>query len=87
MPVMDGFEFLIQIKAKESYRHIPVIVHTMSSDPDHRQKALQLGVAGFITKYDEYSQLRQMLETVGEKLNADQINGIGQSIKPDSQTE
>ncbi len=48
MPVMDGWTATRQIKAL--FPSIRVIVLTVHSDPESRQKACQSGVDGFIEK-------------------------------------
>jgi len=49
MPVMDGHEFLIQIK-KTPYRDVPVIALTGADDPEIEESALREGATDFITK-------------------------------------
>lgn len=49
MPVMDGHEFLIQIK-KTPYRDVPVIALTGADDPEIEESALKDGATDFITK-------------------------------------
>lgn len=49
MPVMDGRQALSQIKAKETYQHIPVVVFTTSNSNLDKSFAQKWG-ADFITK-------------------------------------
>lgn len=48
MPVMDGLEMAQQIKAID--KNMPVLVLTAHSDEETRNKALAIGVEGFISK-------------------------------------
>ena len=50
MPVMDGFEFLEEIRKVDSYRNIPVIVATTSDDMANECRCLELGAWDFIPK-------------------------------------
>ena len=50
MPEMDGYEVLEQLSADDSTRAIPVIFVTGHSDPEQRQKGLDLGAQGYLTK-------------------------------------
>jgi diguanylate cyclase (GGDEF)-like protein len=53
MPVMDGFEFLKQLRShkKAHIRNLPVVVMTGAENPDTaKEKALSLGATDFITK-------------------------------------
>ena len=50
MPVMNGIEFLEEIKADEKLRSIPVIVLTTSKEESDRVDSFDLGVAGYIVK-------------------------------------
>src|SRR5688572_8109514 len=40
MPLMDGFDVLLQIKKHPELLSIPIYVLTTSRNPDHRKKAL-----------------------------------------------
>ena len=48
MPHMDGFEFVVALKADKSLPSIPVIFLTSVEEGDHRGKAL--GAVGYVTK-------------------------------------
>jgi CheY-like chemotaxis protein len=50
MPVMNGFEFLKEIKKNEHFKSIPVIIHTTSFSTVDVQKCEELGVAGYFVK-------------------------------------
>jgi two-component system, chemotaxis family, chemotaxis protein CheY len=49
MPVMDGEEMLIRIRASEQYKNLPVIIVSSESDPAMIEKMMELG-ATFIHK-------------------------------------
>lgn len=50
MPVMDGLEFLHELRADEDLRRTPVLMLTNSLDETDRDCAYDLGIAGFIAK-------------------------------------
>lgn len=50
MPVLDGFEFIRRLKQREQYSKIPIVVMTVETAAPDIEKALALGVAGYITK-------------------------------------
>ena len=50
MPVMDGFEFLVQCNRSELYRDIPVVVTTGAGHFEHESRCLELGAWDFIRK-------------------------------------
>lgn len=53
MPVMNGYDFLEQMRLVDKYSNIPVIVVTVDDDCDSEKKALSLGAWDFIKKpYD-----------------------------------
>jgi CheY-like chemotaxis protein len=62
MPVMSGFEFLMEIKTHEHLRNIPIVVYTTSSDDHDREKTLQLGASSFITKPTSMKAIKAKLE-------------------------
>lgn len=50
MPIKNGFETLESIKTSPSYRHIPVLVFTMSGYHDHIERCKALGCNGYFKK-------------------------------------
>jgi len=63
MPIMDGFQFLREIKSNLDLKHIPVIVLSTSSHEDTIQATKNLGANDFITKPSDYGQLVTILKT------------------------
>ena len=59
MPGMDGFEVMSQLQSDETTRGIPVIFLTGESDSEVRQRASDMGAAGFVTKPIDGAILRQ----------------------------
>lgn len=80
MPVMNGWEFLARLKSLHTFRNIPVIIHTTSSNTVDRQLAKELGAICFLTKFDDFRKLKQMLEIVVEKLTANAIDSICEAV-------
>lgn len=65
MPKVDGLEFLRQIKADDSLKHIPVVVLSSSSSPRDIKEAYGLHANSFITKaadFPEYSEIWSGIE-------------------------
>jgi CheY-like chemotaxis protein len=66
MPVMDGRQFLKEIKTKESFSDIPVIILSTSSDARIIEETRQLGATEFITKPNKlsllYAYIKQILD-------------------------
>jgi CheY-like chemotaxis protein len=50
MPKMNGLEFLQELRADPTIRHIPVVVLTTSNEEQDRVQAYNLNVAGYILK-------------------------------------
>lgn len=50
MPHMDGFEVAERIRADPDSRHLPIVMVTGLAAPDHRRRALSIGINDFITK-------------------------------------
>ena len=61
MPIMNGQQFLTEIKKNDELKHIPVIIFTTSSHPEAIQTSKQLGAADFITKPGRYEDLVNIL--------------------------
>jgi CheY-like chemotaxis protein len=64
MPVMDGWQFLKRLKKEDTYKHIPVIVYTTSSNLKDKRIADDLGALCFITKPSAFGRLKDMLGIV-----------------------
>jgi CheY-like chemotaxis protein len=50
MPILNGFDTLVQIKKQDRLRHIPVFIYSTSVRPEDIEKALRLGAANCIKK-------------------------------------
>lgn len=64
MPLMDGYEFLKEIKKCNDLNHIPVIIYTTSSEVEHKQQSIKLGASSFLTKPSKILELKNNLETI-----------------------
>jgi CheY-like chemotaxis protein len=64
MPVMNGFEFLQQIKNEKHLLNIPVGIFTTSNMMDDMERTKELGARFFITKPDEFNALCTKLQEV-----------------------
>jgi signal transduction histidine kinase/DNA-binding response OmpR family regulator len=64
MPVMDGLELTINIKADERTCHIPVIMLTAKSDMVTQMECIQAGVADFIAKPFSATYLEAKIENI-----------------------
>ena len=64
MPVMNGFDFLIQIKKENALSKIPVCIFTTSNI--HRDKELtkEFGAQFFLTKPNDFQVLRKKLQQI-----------------------
>jgi two-component system chemotaxis response regulator CheY len=50
MPLMDGLEFLRQIRAQNLAPGVPVVMITTESSEEHVKQAIQAGAQGYIRK-------------------------------------
>lgn len=50
MPVMDGFETIKHIRAKNDYRNLPIIALTAKAMPEDRDKCLSVGANDYLAK-------------------------------------
>ena len=64
MPMMNGKEFLQELKKTESFGHIPVIIYTTSSRPEDREQSLSLGATDFLVKPNNYKSFCEQLKTI-----------------------
>lgn len=66
MPKKDGREALIEIRANDALRQIPVIVLTTSKSVEDVQQLYELGVNSFITKPVTFNGLVNTIKIVGK---------------------
>lgn len=64
MPLMNGKQFLTQIKQKPGLDKIPVVILSTSSDPESVVEAKRLGASHFLTKPDKFSMWEKILTDV-----------------------
>ena len=50
MPIMDGFEFVTELKQFPAYNDIPIIMFTASLHMADVRKATALGIEGYVIK-------------------------------------
>jgi CheY-like chemotaxis protein len=50
MPVMTGWEILETIRGRDAVKDIPVIMCTVKTSPDSKQKGFDLGCDGYVGK-------------------------------------
>jgi len=62
MPIMNGQQFLVEIKKRKDLQNIPVIIFSTTSHPPTIQLTKELGAHDFITKPGLYNELVNMLK-------------------------
>jgi CheY-like chemotaxis protein len=61
MPLLNGYEFLNELKAETLISVIPIVIFTTSNDPREEQMTRQLGADVFFSKPSEFNELRSKL--------------------------
>jgi len=61
MPVMDGFQALIEIRRDPRLQHLPVVILSTSHAERDRIRSLQLGANAFFSKPTDFSSLLELL--------------------------
>ena len=64
MPLVDGRQFLAEIKMLAPYAHIPVIIYSTSSHTKDIEETRQLGASGFLPKPYSLTELVSELNTI-----------------------
>ena len=90
MPVMDGLELVIWMRARDAFKSIPFLMATGQGDKKQENKAIEAGVSSFIAKpFDENDLRKKINEAFGvgqdkrlseEKKNRARIGGGGKPI-------
>ncbi|MFV1966629.1 MAG: response regulator [Pirellulaceae bacterium] len=63
MPVMNGIEFLREVKADDGLKSIPVVVLTSSQEGRDRAQSYGQGAAGYIVKPIEFIEFLDIIKT------------------------
>lgn len=64
MPVMNGIEFLKEVKSDDELKSIPVVVLTTSKEENDRMSSYNLGIAGYIVKPVEFDKFVEAIKTI-----------------------
>jgi CheY-like chemotaxis protein len=64
MPVMNGIEFLQEVKADPELKLIPDVVLTTSDEQKDKVESFELGVAGYMRKPVDYKQFVEIIRTI-----------------------
>ncbi|MDQ3049798.1 MAG: response regulator [Bacteroidota bacterium] len=64
MPIMNGFDFLIQIKKENRLNKIPVGIFTTSNIIRDKELTKEFGAQFFITKSNDFHVLRKNLQQI-----------------------
>ncbi len=50
MPYMDGIEFVKSVRSDPARAELPILMVTTEGDPEERERALSVGVNGYLVK-------------------------------------
>jgi CheY-like chemotaxis protein len=67
MPLMNGKQFLIELKKDARIKHLPVVILSTSSDKTNVSQARALGAIEFVTKPDRFSEWERVLKDLLSK--------------------
>ncbi len=73
MPIMDGFQFLKELKSKEKWRGIPVVMLTARAALSDKLNALRIGVDDYMTKPFEEEELLTRIQNLLNNLTERQL--------------
>lgn len=64
LPYKNGKEILVEIKANQQVKEIPIIIYTTSNLHEDKEKCIELGANLFIKKPDKYSELINLFNSL-----------------------
>jgi len=64
MPIMNGIEFLQEVKSDAELKCIPVVVLTTSDEQKDKLESFKLGIAGYMRKPVDYQQFVEIIRTI-----------------------
>lgn len=66
MPVMDGLTFIREVRAREHFRFVPILMLTTESQESAKAEARRAGVTGWIVKpFDPDKLLSAIAQVIG----------------------
>ena len=67
MPVMDGYQLLVELKNSERFKKIPVMMVTTESEKDNIVKAIKAGAIHYMVKPFTIEELtKKIMECLGK---------------------
>jgi CheY-like chemotaxis protein len=87
MPSLDGREALAKIKANPNLRRIPVVVLTISSDPQDILQIYDLGGSGFIIKPENFDGMLEVTHVLSQYWFETVELASGRSVKKASRSK
>lgn len=64
MPVMDGYQFLAELRKREEFKDVPVVLVTTEGDEKKLQMAMSMGAQGYVRKPFQPEQIREYLKGI-----------------------
>lgn len=64
MPIMNGIEFLREVKHDDTLRRYPVVVLTTSEEQQDKLSSFNLGVAGYMAKPVSYRLFVEVMRSI-----------------------
>lgn len=61
MPVISGWHCLEEFKRSQQLKNVPIYIYTTSSHKKEKERAMQMGATGFITKPSDFKELIEIL--------------------------
>jgi len=61
MPEMNGIDLVRQVRSRDKYKYIPIIMLTTERNPEKKQMALDIKVTTWIQKPFEQGQFRKIV--------------------------
>lgn len=66
MPVMNGIEFLENVKRDARLRRIPTVVLTTSEEQEDKARSFDLGIAGYMAKSVDYRRFVEVMRSIDQ---------------------
>lgn len=64
MPVMDGFQFLAELKKNSTLKRIPIVIISSLDDKETIQQCYDLGISSYFNKSEQFSKHKSNLISI-----------------------
>jgi DNA-binding response OmpR family regulator len=84
MPRLDGIEATRIIRRREEISDVPVLILTAFDTDDFRNRAVEAGASGYLTKPLDFDRLRELVDTLLRRASGQEKEAMQSNASPET---